>query len=102
MQRGEPRMARFDAAAQRLPTHFRYRPRGDFHDMVYAGDTFLQEVRTSGREGERRMLSVHQGEFFVTLTVGPDVPLTDVVGLMRMIAHALEYEHLTGRSTQPL
>lgn len=95
-------MARFELGGQRLARQFRYSARRDTQDVVYVGDTALQEVRISGREGERRTLSVQHDELFFTLTVGPDVPLTDVIGLVRMIAHALDYEHLTGRSTQPL
>lgn len=95
-------MARFDRAGQRLAKQFRYRPRRELRDTVYCGDTFLQEVRISGREGERRTLAVHQDELFCTLTVGKDVPLAEVVDLVRVIADAIEDEHRSGRSTQPL
>ncbi|MFL5534038.1 MAG: hypothetical protein ACJ8BC_18925 [Gemmatimonadales bacterium] len=95
-------MARFDLAGQRLAKLFRYRERKDIGDIVYGGDTFLQEVRISGREGQRRTLSVRRDKIFVTLTVGRDEPLADVAQLLRTIADAIEYENLPGRSTQPL
>ncbi|MFL5760267.1 MAG: hypothetical protein ACJ8FM_18995 [Xanthobacteraceae bacterium] len=95
-------MARFDLAGQRLAKQFRYRDQQDSRDTVYVGETFVQEVRTSGREGERRTLSVHQDDCFVTVTVGPYVPLDEVAQLLRAIADAIEHENLTGRSTQPL
>ena len=34
---------------------------------------FLEEVRTSGREGDRRTLSIHHHGMFLTLTVDKEV-----------------------------
>jgi hypothetical protein len=86
-------MMRFDKAAAFLAGHFGFAEQeAQFRDRVWVGENFLEEVRTSGREGDRRTLTIHHHGMFLTLTVDRDVTLAEMRELLWAVDRALDRE----------
>ena len=84
---------RFDKAAEFLAGHFEFsEQQAQFRDRVWVGENFLEEVRTSGREGDRRTLTIHHHGMFLTFTVDRDVTLAEIRELLWAVDRALDRE----------
>jgi hypothetical protein len=83
----------FVKAAEFLAGHFRFaEQQAQFKDRVWVGASFLEEVRTSGRDGDRRTLSLHHRGMFLTLTVDKEMTPAELRELLWAVDRALGRE----------
>jgi hypothetical protein len=83
---------RFDKAAEFLAGHFGFTEHKDLRDRVWVGEHFQEEVRTSGRERERRTLRIEHHGMFFHLTVERDVTIAELRELLWAVDRALDRE----------
>ena len=84
---------RFDRAVEFLADHFGFDEQpAQFRDRVWVGESFQEEVRTSGREGERRTRRIEHYGMFFQVTVDRDVTVAELRELLWAVDRALDRE----------